>query len=171
MSAPAPSADETSARIERLLADLRAQVSPLAWQRVDELLATVVEVYGRALGRLYGAVAPAEQRGLADDELIGSLLALHGLHPLTIDERIRQALAQLAPQLGRLELSAIDRGVAQVRAVDAPAVRGARKLIERALEEAAPELAGVHIEGLREPAPSSGLVQIDLARSRAAGGE
>jgi hypothetical protein len=162
--------DDASARIERLLAEVRASVSPLQWQRVDELIATLVDLYGQALGRMLGAVDDSRRAALAGDELVGSLLALHGLHPAPVAERVREALEQLGAQLGRLELVALADGVAEVRALDAPAVHGARALIERVVAEAAPEVARVDVDGLREAARPTGLVQIDLGRSRAGGG-
>ncbi len=163
-------AAETSARIERLLEELRGTVSPLAWQRVDELVTEIVSLYGRGLGRMLEAIEPSRRVALADDALVASLLALHGLHPLPVEERIRRALAEVAPQLGRVELVACAGGVAQVRALDAAEVAGARVALEQLLREAAPELERVEIDGLREPSRGSALVQIDLSRSRAAGG-
>ena len=159
-----------SARIEQLLEELRATAGPPAWQRVDELVTTLVELYGRALGRMLEEVEPARRAALADDELVGSLLALHELHPLPVDDRIRRALEAVAQTCGPVELVAVEGDAARLRAIDPPALRGAAALLERAVLEAAPELARVEIDGLREPAAAGGLVQIDVARSRAGGG-
>lgn len=158
---------EASRRIERLLTEMRGAVSPLAAQRLDELVTALVELYGRALGRMLDAIEPARRPELAGDELVGSLLVLHGLHPLPVEARARAALDELAPQLGRLELVALEDGMARVRAVDAPAVAGARELIALRLEEAAPEIARLEVEGLRAPTTKGGLVQIDVHRARA----
>ena len=160
----------TSERIERLLDQVRATAGPLAWQRVDELLTALVDLYGRALGRMLEAIEPERRRALADDELLGSLLALHQLSPLRLDERVQGALAALAPSFGALELVALEGGTLKLRAVDAPPIAGAAQAIEAALVEAAPELLRVEIDGLREPAARGGLVHIDLARSRARAG-
>jgi hypothetical protein len=158
----------TSARIERLLEEVRATAGPVTWPRVDELVTSIVDLYGRALGRMLEAVEPAARRALADDELLGSLLALHALHPLSLEERIRQALDAAAPTFGALELVAIEGAHVRLRAADAPAVGGAAAAIERLVLEAAPEIERVEIDGLRERTPTKGpLVQIDLQRSRA----
>jgi hypothetical protein len=156
---------DSSAKIEQLLAEVHASVSPVAKRRVDELLAAVVDVYGRALARLVECVEPARQEALASDELIGSLLALHGLHPASVEDRVRSALEELSAEVGRLELIAIESGVARLRALDAPTIP--REAIERALQEVAPELERVEVDGLRQAPSPSALVQIDLARSRA----
>jgi hypothetical protein len=159
-------AQNASARIARLLEEVRASVSPMAWGRVDELVSSLVELYGRALVSLYDAVDPEDRPALARDELVASLLALHGIHLLPLEARVREALDALAPQLGRLELIACADGLVQLRAVDAPAVPGAQALVEAALQESAPEVEHVEIDGLREPASRGALVQIDVARSR-----
>ena len=160
-------ADETSERIDRLLQEVRGSVGPVAWRRVDELVTSIVDLYGRALGQMLEAVDPAQRPALAEKEVLASLLALHGLHPLPLDARIRRTLDELAPTFGTLELLALDGTVVRLRAVDAPAIRGAAEAIERVLFETAPELERVEVEGLREPAAAGPLVQIDLSRSRA----
>ena len=160
----------TSVRIERLLDEVRATVAPLAWTRVDELVTAIVDLYGRALGRTLEAVEPSRRAALAEDELVGSLMALHALHPDPPEARIRGALAALAPSVGTIELVALDGGVARLQAIDAPPVDGAGEAIERVVLEAAPELARVEIAGLRAPAKKGALVQLDVARSRGRAG-
>jgi hypothetical protein len=166
-------AAQTSERIERLLTEVRATVSPLAWQRVEELLQTVVGLYGRGLGRVLDllhaaqALDAAVARTLAADELVASLLSLHGLHPWPARQRIEAALETVAPQLGRIEIVALDAQRVRLRALDAPPSVGAGETIERLVQEAAPELEAIEIEGLRAAATRGPLVQIDLARSAA----
>jgi hypothetical protein len=159
-------AQNASARIAKLLEEVRASVSPMAWGRVDELVSSLVDLYGRALVSLYDTVEEEHRPRLAKDELVASLLALHGIHLLPLEARVREALDALAPQLGRLELTDCEGAAVRVRAVDAPAVQGAQALVEAALQEAAPEVERVEIDGLREPAARGSLVQIDLQRSR-----
>lgn len=158
---------EASQRIERLLEEVRAVASPLAWRRVDELVRAVVSLYGDGLARVHAVLDERQRETLADDELVGSLLALHGLHPLAADARIRAALAEAAPRLGRVELLALDGATARLRALDDPAFTDAGRVIERLVQEAAPEVERVEVEGLRPPPRPGPLVQIDLARSRA----
>jgi hypothetical protein len=158
---------EAGARVERLLEELRGSAGPQVWPRVEELVRSLVDLYGSALARTVAAVEEGRRAALADDELVGSLMALHGLHPLPIEARVRRALDAVAAQLGRVELVALDRGRARLRAVDAPPVDGAEELLRRSVEEAAPELDAIEIDGLRA-APRGSLVQIDLQRSRTA---
>lgn len=168
--APFLGGDEASARIERLLDTLRNTAGPLAWQRVDELLHVLMDLYGRGLSRLLELTAPDEatRLTLAEDDLVSSLLALHGLHPLSPEARLRRALDDLKPKLGVLELVALDGGTARLRAVDPPEIANLDRSLERLVLEVAPELDRVLIEGLRKPPQRGPLVQIDLARSRTA---
>lgn len=168
-------AGAAGARVEKLLDELARSAGPQVWPRVEELMRALMELYGRGLGRLFEHLAAAGvlddglgQR-LADDELVASLLGLHGLHPLPAETRIRRALDEVAPQLGRIELIALDDGVARLRAVDAPPLDGAGETLERVVLEAAPELVRVEIDGLRQ-ARRGPLVQIDLSHSRARAG-
>src|SRR2546427_343583 len=59
-------AREVGERIARLLDELRAQANPYAWQQVDELLRTVLDLYGRGLARVVeiasGAASAEELR-------------------------------------------------------------------------------------------------------------
>jgi len=170
-----------AAKIERLLGDVRASVGPVAWQRVEELVARLVALYGAALGRtLYlveeaGALdAPLRERLVADD-LVGSMMALHGIHPDPPLERARAAVQRLRAHFGEaagsVELAVDARGV--LRATLGGSWRLAvpraafAEALERAVAEAAPELVAVEIDGVdwgAEGAPP--LVQIDLGRSR-----
>jgi hypothetical protein len=159
----------TSARIERLLDEVRRTAGPVTWPRVDELVTALVDLYGRALARMLEAVEPSRRTALGSDELLGSLLGLHGLHPDAAETRIRRALEALSPTLGALELCAIEGGLVRLRALDAPATAGAADAVENLIFEVAPEIERVEIEGLRAPQKGP-LVQIDLARSRAGGG-
>src|SRR5262245_58095752 len=92
---------EASQRIERLLEEVRAVAGPLAWRRVDELVRAIVALYGDGIARILGVLDEGQRATLSADALVGSLLALHGLHPLDAAARIRAALDEAAPRLGR----------------------------------------------------------------------
>jgi hypothetical protein len=111
-------------RIAQLIDDLGALGGAPVRQRVEELVARLVHLYGAGLGNLLHILGgdrldEVARARLRADALVSSLLVLHGIHP-------------------------------------DPAAAGAYDLEP---EAAAPPAA-------RAPA---GLVQIDLARSRAAG--
>jgi hypothetical protein len=169
-------------RIARLLDELRAMAGPTTWQRVEELLRCVTGLYGAALGRVLelaregGALDPARAARLCEDELVSSLLLLHGLHPVPAAERIARAVERLRERLApQIELAVEDAGsqhVVRLRVRGEPGGCGGgaalARGIENALLEAAPELERVEILGL-EPAPRADRLVTLGAPPRAAG--
>ncbi len=166
-----------SAQIESLLAEIRELVPLPAWQRIEQTLRRVVALYAGGLSRAiaHGHEAGAETARfvelLAGDELVSSLLALHGMHPISTEQRVVRALAQCRAQLGvaddELVLTGIRDGVALVHASvtlgGAMSARVAETAVRRAIEGAAPEILSVELTGVvevREPP----LVQLRARR-------
>lgn len=138
-------------RIERLLEEIHSMAGPTTWQRVEELVHRLVTLYGDGLGQLVGhvraegALGPSLEARLCADELVSSLLVLHGLHPRSPLERIERALDALRPRLGnrRVVLKGVDEdGTARLRVED----DGIEELVRETVEAAAPDLAAVAIE-------------------------
>lgn len=163
-------------KIERLLSDLQNMVGPPAWQRVEELVQTVTELYAAGLERTIehalasGADEESLVGALCDDELAASLLVLHGLHPRPPRERIQQALAAARAQLGMdLEIADLDpHGVLVLRPQGSlPTCPSSRSALERTINDvvsqSAPEVTRVQILG--GETPSSRLVQIGMGRA------
>ncbi|WP_157489032.1 hypothetical protein [Pseudofrankia sp. DC12] len=71
----------TAARLDALLADVDASADPRLRALAHELVRTLMLFYGAGLDRVAALVPPATLRRLADDDLVGGLLALHDLHP------------------------------------------------------------------------------------------
>jgi len=171
---PADELRRRGERIERLLDEARTLAPPPVWERVEQLVQALVELYGDGLGRLLALVAEAGAPGeplatrLAGDELVAGLLALHGLHPHDAATRIRRALDEAAPRVGPIELVSLEEGVARLRLGPRnPHGPGLSRALERLVEEVAPEVARVELEGMTPSQPPQ-LIQIDLVRSRAA---
>jgi hypothetical protein len=167
-----------SLEIERLLDDIRALVTPPAWQRVERVLARVVDLYGAGLARALGHARSSGADGsrfdnlLAGDDLLASLLVLHGLHPIPVEQRVQNALGAVRSELGLgdadLELVAIHHGSIELRAADAlgggaMASRVAEGAIRRVIESVAPEITEIAIRTpgvMRDPT----LVQLRARR-------
>src|SRR5579862_3693154 len=103
------------ARIEQLLDDLHAGSGARAWANVEELVRALTDLYGAGLARtieLLGGEDPAALARLATDDLVASLLLLHGLHPDSLPARVRGAIESVAPAVrsrgGELTLDALD---------------------------------------------------------------
>jgi Fe-S cluster biogenesis protein NfuA len=147
-------------RIERLLDELRATADPRACATAEELLRLVTELYGGALARVMELVdgdAPTLARRLADDELIASLLLVHGLHPDGLEARVQRALESVRPFLaqheGDVELVDVDDDVGAVRlrllgnCDGCPSSAVTLQLaVERAIVDAAPEVVVIDVD-------------------------
>src|SRR6201997_4106039 len=92
-------------RIQTLL-DSCAAGGGAAHERAQQLVREVVGLYGAALERIMSELA--EHAGqdsrlierLATDDLVASLLLVHGLHPHDVHRRVSQALGRVRPYLG-----------------------------------------------------------------------
>ena len=98
---------------------------------------------------------------LAGDGVIGSLLLMHGLYPVPLEQRVREALDSVRPYMeshgGNVELLGLEDGVARIRlqghCVGCAASASTLELgIRQALEATAPELEGLEVEGVLEEA-------------------
>ncbi len=58
---PEASDAQAGVRVERLLGELQAMVSPLAWQRVQQLVQTLVDLYGAGLSRMLAHATDGER--------------------------------------------------------------------------------------------------------------
>ncbi|MGE5182154.1 MAG: hypothetical protein ACM31C_08830 [Acidobacteriota bacterium] len=140
-----------SGDIEEFLEEARALSSPQAWERVEEAVRRLVRLYGAGLARVIeharpaGAVGTTFDRLLGDDELLSSVLVLHGLHPLGTEERLRRAIAMLHGRFAiELELVELADGIAYLETPELPDDE-ALTIIRRVIDASAPELASVEI--------------------------
>ena len=148
-------------RIEGLLQELGTGADPRVREKAEELVRLLMELYGSALVRVLEIVddtgsADAIFDRLAADDLVASLLVLHGLHPLNIETRIVHALDRVRPYLGShggdVKLLGVKDGVVHLRLEGSchgcPSSTVTMKLaIEKAIEEAAPEVVRIEVEG------------------------
>jgi len=116
------------------------------------VVAGVAEIYGQALIRTLELADPAAVERMLDDELLAHLLALHGIHPESVEKRLTRVIDELraavSDQGGTVELDRLDETVAVVRvALGARASRSAdvEHTVRRAVMTAVPELADVTI--------------------------
>jgi Fe-S cluster biogenesis protein NfuA/nitrite reductase/ring-hydroxylating ferredoxin subunit len=87
-------------RIQTLL-DSCAASGAAAYERAQQLVREVVGLYGAGLERIMElAQAPDLAERLAADDLVASLLLVHGLHPHDVHRRVSDALDRVRPYLG-----------------------------------------------------------------------
>jgi Fe-S cluster biogenesis protein NfuA/nitrite reductase/ring-hydroxylating ferredoxin subunit len=160
-------------RIEELLGRLRSSGDGAAAETAEEVVRLVVELYGAGLERVVELAGADVLERLVEDELVASLLILHDLHPKSTETRVLEALDEVRPYLGShaggVELLGVEPdGVVHLRLQGScngcPSSTMTVKLaIERAIEEAAPEITAVEVENLtREKEPK--LLQIQPLR-------
>ena len=167
---------ERIGRIEVLIHSLEEIANPAAQAAAKELVQSLLDLHGTGLERMLditfesGAAGEAIIDELARDELVGSLLLLHGLHPLDLETRVLQALDKVRPYLathgGNVELLGVSEdGVVGLRLEGSchgcPSSRMTLKgAIEAAIYEAAPDVTALEVEGLVETqtAPTAGFV-------------
>lgn len=166
------------ARVEDLLERLEDLPDPVARATATEVVQALLELYGEGLGRIVDVLAERDDgtlaRALSDDELVAHLLMLHGLHPVSVEERVRGALQSVLPYLeshgGSVELLGVQEGVVQLRLEGScsgcPSSTMTLKLaIEEAIFKAAPDVEEVHAEGaVPAAAPPPALIQLECIK-------
>lgn len=177
MAGAAP--QELVAEVERRLEQVDEIADPEAHEVAAGLVQCLVDLYGTGLERIVEALAARDEDGalaaaLAGDELVSHLLLLHGLHPVGVEQRVRDALAEVRPYLeshgGDVQLLAIEHGIVRLRLAGSchgcPSSAMTLKLaIEDAVHRRAPEIEEVVAES---PPSDDGLLQIELAPALAA---
>ncbi|MGB3354517.1 MAG: NifU family protein [Mycobacterium sp.] len=89
-------------RIQALL-DATSSDGAAARDRAEQLVREITDLYGAGMERLMGLAVratPAIADELVADDLIASLLLVHGLHPHPVERRITDALDSVRPYLG-----------------------------------------------------------------------
>jgi Fe-S cluster biogenesis protein NfuA/nitrite reductase/ring-hydroxylating ferredoxin subunit len=175
--APAAAEEALVGRVEELTGRIEELADPAARELAEDLAAAVVQLYGEGLERIFAALDPELRASLAQDGVVASLMLIHGLYPVAIETRVREALAGVRPYMeshgGDVELLGIADGVARLRLEGScngcAASRSTLELaIERALQAAAPDLLGIDVEGVvaapprpSEPAPEVEWVELE----------
>jgi len=160
---------------------------PEAREAAQELVAAVLELHGAGLARIgevldeAGPAGEQAKRKLLDDGVVSSLLLIHDLYPVPLEERVRGALDEVRPYLdshgGDVELLGVEDGVVRLRLQGScdgcPASASTLELaIKEALEKAAPDIAGLEVEGVVETAAPEPLgIWMELGAPSPAPGE
>ncbi len=165
-----PDLRSVSDQIENHLKQLAGHADRQVVERTEELVGLLMRFYGAGLTRVLeivtddGAHQPELLGRLGDDELVSSLLILHGIHPLDVETRVERAIDRVRPYLGShggdVELLGVEGEVAHLRmqgtCSTCPASQVTLDLaLEKAILEAAPELSRVEAEGLEVAAPAA----------------
>jgi Fe-S cluster biogenesis protein NfuA len=159
-------------RVEKLVSRLDSCGDPELRAIALELVQSVVELHGAALERMIESIAqtPAGERALdeaIEDDLVASVLLLHGLHPDSIETRVLRALEKVRPYLhthsGDVELQSIDHGVVRLKLLGScgscPSSSVTLKsAVEDALYAAAPDIVEIIADTVAAELNSAKLV-------------
>ena len=169
-------------RLSALLSEIRTVGDPRVADRAEELAAELMQFYGSGLRRL---LQIADQAGvlddslidrLVDDELVTTLLILHDLHPLDVEQRVGRAIERVRPYLGShgggVELIGIEGDLVRLRMEGSCSGCPSSAVtlnfaLERAILEAAPEISRVEAE--EAPRPAGQLIQLQPLGAAGAG--
>jgi Fe-S cluster biogenesis protein NfuA len=162
-------------RIGELVHGLDKIEDPESRAAAKALVQLLLDLHSEALERVMQVVAKNDESGqrtiddLGHDSLVSSLLVLYGLHPLDLETRVAQAVEKVQPRVrkggGELELLVNQDGVVRLRIEVTGHGCGStgqtlKAMVEDALYEAAPDMNSLLIEGIDEPAGSSGFVPL-----------
>ncbi|BDT90086.1 MULTISPECIES: NifU family protein [Nocardia] len=163
---------EAGDRIETLL-EASSAGGALARERAEQLVRELVELYGAGLTRVVGLLDPQAVERLAGDDLVASLLLVHGLHPHDVTTRVRTALDSVRPYLGShggdVHLVEIVDGVVRLELAGSckscPSSSVTLELaVEDAVRAAAPEIESIEVVAAQTE--SAGVISADSLFSR-----
>jgi Fe-S cluster biogenesis protein NfuA/nitrite reductase/ring-hydroxylating ferredoxin subunit len=171
----------------QILLDASAGSGTVVRERTEQLAGELTELYGAALERMVSIAARSSAPELinqfAADELVASLLLVHGLHPHGVERRIEDALDGVRPYLGSHggDVTLLE----VVDGPDGPVVRlqfaGSCKscpssavtlefAVEDAVRAAAPEVVTIEVVAAESDSAavsgSPGLISVDSLMSR-----
>jgi len=150
---------ESIARIDELVQAVQALPDPRARELAVELVQAVMGLHAAALHRMVeivSASAPGAAEAIAVDHLASRVPVLHGLHPDGLDTRLARAIDQLQRYFDSrgagIEVLEAGPEVVRLRFTGSRPGAGAsaRRTIEDAIYELAPEIGELIIEGTEE---------------------
>lgn len=169
----------------QILLDASAGSGTVVRERTEQLAGELTDLYGAALERMVTIAAEAAPElvgQFAADELVASLMLVHGLHPHGVERRIEDALNSVRPYLGShggdvtlLEVANDSEGMT-VRLQFAGSCKSCPSsavtlefAIEDAVRAAAPEITSIEVVAAQPDSAestSSGLISVDSLMSR-----
>jgi len=157
-------ATEIKDRIQKiggLIAQIRSAADPEIRTAALDLVQILMDFHAAGIDRMMEISSEAGDAGweLIDefgrDETVAQMLLLHGLHPLDLDVRVRDALEKVRPYLkshgGNVELLEIESGIVRLSLTGSCNGCASSSLtlktgIETAIFESAPDVISVECE-------------------------
>ncbi|GAC1364154.1 MAG: NifU family protein [Acidobacteriaceae bacterium] len=111
-------------RVEKLAAQLQSAGDPESRAAALDLVQSVIELHGTALRRMMELLSRTKEgegalREAVTDDLVGSMLLLHTLHPDDLQTRVLRGIEKVRPYLnahgGDVELDAVQDGIVYLK--------------------------------------------------------
>ena len=160
--AGAPEFQQRLESIEQLIRQIEATGDPSVRTAARELVQVVMELHGAGLERILEILGTSGEPGqsilgsMGRDDMVASLLVLYGLHPLSFEERIEQAIEkanrQMRSRSGTVELVRIEDGGVHLNLRANGHGPALKEIVEAAVYQAAPDIASLVIDGAEEKA-------------------
>lgn len=169
--------EELIAQLNVLVEQLEQYPDAAVRDQALDLVQIILNFYGESLRRMIATLQSEPNRDqilarMANDEVIRSILLIHGLMPVSLYDRVYSKLEDLRPYLISqgcdVELLGVDNSVARMRLIrsgkGAPPIAVLKSEIEKALMDVAPDLAGIEVEGLSEKIEATAKAAATLGR-------
>jgi Fe-S cluster biogenesis protein NfuA/nitrite reductase/ring-hydroxylating ferredoxin subunit len=164
-------------RIQTLL-DASAVSGTAVRERTEQLAGELTDLYGTALERMVSIAAesaPELVGAFAADELVASLMLVHGVHPHGVERRIEDALDSVRPYLGShggdvTLLEVVDdvvrlRFTGSCKSCPSSAVT-LEFAVEDAVRAAAPEITTIEVVAAEPDSAAAAVISADSLMSR-----
>lgn len=181
---PSPEAIEDDTRWRtagdriKLLLDASAGSGTVVRERTEQLAAELTDLYGAALERMVTMAAqsaPELVSQFATDELVASLMLVHGLHPHGVERRISDALDGVRPYLGSHggDVTLLEVADDVVRLQFAGSCKSCPSsavtlefAVEDAVRAAAPEIVSIEVVAAESDSTAPPLISTDSLMNR-----
>jgi Fe-S cluster biogenesis protein NfuA/nitrite reductase/ring-hydroxylating ferredoxin subunit len=142
-----------------------------------EAIQALLSLHGDGLARVVQVLEESDEekvlQQLCSDEVVGGLLLLHGVHPLPLETRVRQALDKVRPYLashgGNVDLLEVREASVSLRLEGScdgcpSSAMTLKYAIEQAISETAPDVMAIHVAGVTPPQPTAGFIPLTQIR-------
>lgn len=159
---PAGDVNRQGKHIQALIEQIESLPDAQSRELLHECLYSLLSLYGDGLARVLQLINNAGVDGekvrdaLLRDKLVRGLLLIHGIHPVSLEARLRGALDKIRPYLqshgGNVELVSLHQEVALLRlqgtCQSCPSSSITLELaVRQVIEEACPDLIGFDVLG------------------------
>jgi hypothetical protein len=155
--------------IEEVIRQIEAAGDPNVRTAARELVQLVMELHGTGLERILEILRSKGEAGqsvletLGRDDTVSSLLVLYGLHPVSLEERVKEALEkanrQMRARSATVELLSLDDGAVHLQLKANGHGPALKEVVEAAIYQAAPDITSLEIDGAEE---KQGFVPLEM---------